>query len=180
MHEVSRMSPAEDNFWLKIIYVVSGVLAAAVAFLILGPRPAGTAGMLDVSALPTVNASLNTITGVLLVIGLILVKNRRVKAHKNVMMASFATSSMFLVSYVIYHWFKLAPKAYTGEFKTFYYTILLTHIVLAAGILPLALITLYRGWNNQVQKHRNIARITFPIWMYVSVTGVIIYVMLYL
>ncbi|MBT6179948.1 MAG: DUF420 domain-containing protein [Deltaproteobacteria bacterium] len=180
MHEVNRMSAQQDSFWLKIIYVISAVLAAAVAFLILGPRPEGTAGILDVSVLPTVNASLNALTGTLLVIGLVLVKTRRIKAHKQVMLASFGTSSLFLVSYVIYHWFKAAPKSYVGDFTTFYYFILLTHIVLAALILPLALVTLYRGWNNQVQKHRNIAKITFPIWMYVSITGVVIYVMLYL
>ena len=96
------------------------------------------------------------------------------------MLAAFGTSSLFLVSYIIYHWFKSGPKPYVGELGLIYYPILLTHIILAMLILPLAMITLYRGWVVQIQAHRKIARITFPIWMYVSVTGIIIYVMLYL
>ena len=96
------------------------------------------------------------------------------------MLSAFFTSALFLVSYVIYHWFKSGPKPYLGEFVLIYYPVLLTHIILAMLILPLAMITLYRGWVVQIQAHRKIARITFPIWMYVSVTGIIIYVMLYL
>ena len=86
---------------------------------------------------------------------------------------------MFLVTYVIYHWFKSGPKHYEGEFMTIYLIILVSHIILAIIILPLALITLYRGWKNQVEQHRKIAKITFPIWLYVSITGVVIYWMLY-
>jgi len=85
-----------------------------------------------------------------------------------------------LVSYVIYHWFKDGPKKYLGAFKAVYYVILFSHIVLAAAIIPLALITLYRGWTSQVGKHRKIAKITLPMWLYVSVTGVAVYAMLYL
>lgn len=171
---------ARDGFWLRIIYIVSVLVSAAVAFLILGPRPDGTRGALDVSALPTVNASFNALTTVLLVTGWVLIKKRRIDLHKNVMLAAFGSSSAFLVSYVIYHWFKAAPKAYEGPFRTFYLVILLTHIVLAAVIIPLALVTLYRGWRMDKRAHRKIARITLPLWLYVSVTGVAIYVMLYL
>ena len=95
------------------------------------------------------------------------------------MLTSFGTSSLFLVSYVIYHWFKSGPKLYTGNYETTYYFILITHIILAAIIIPLALFTLYRGWTSQLSKHRKIARITLPIWLYVSITGVMIYLMLY-
>ena len=95
------------------------------------------------------------------------------------MLAAFGVSTLFLISYVIYHWFKAGPKSYEGEFTTIYFIILISHIVLAAIILPMALITLYRGWQNQIQQHRKIAKITFPLWLYVSVTGVIIYLMLY-
>ncbi len=136
---------ARDGFWLRIIYIVSALLCAAVAFLILGPRPEGTRGALDVSALPTVNASLNALTTILLVTGWALIRKRKIDLHRNVMLAAFGSSSAFLVSYVIYHWFKAAPKAYVGPFRTFYLVILLTHIVLAAAIVPLALITLDRG-----------------------------------
>ena len=96
------------------------MICAAVAFLILGPRPEGMAGLLDVSGLPVVNASLNGITTLLLVTGLVLVKQRRFDAHKTVMLASFGSSTAFLVSYVIYHWFKAGPKLYEGDFRTVY------------------------------------------------------------
>lgn len=168
-----------DSFWIKIIYIVSAVISAAVAFLILGPRPDGMEGMIDVSGLPLVNAVLNSITIILLIFAFFAVKNRHIEIHKILNLSAFATSSMFLVTYVIYHWFKAGPKEYLGDFQLLYYSILISHIVLAIIILPLALFTLYRGWQNQIQQHRRIAKITLPIWLYVSVTGVLIYVMLY-
>ena len=168
-----------DKFWLRIIYILSTVISLAVAFLILGPRPEGMEGMIDVSGLPLVNSVLNTITTVLLICAFIAVKKRNIELHKKLNLAAFGTSAMFLVTYVIYHWFKAGPKSYEGDFTTIYFIILISHIVLAAIILPMALITLYRGWQNQIQQHRKIAKITFPLWLYVSVTGVIIYLMLY-
>ena len=168
-----------DIFWTRIIYVVSIAISLVVAFLILGPRPQGIEGALDVSILPLVNATINSITTILLLYGYYLIINRKIDAHKNVMLTCFGTSTLFLVSYVVYHWFKSGPKKYGGEFETIYFIILFSHIVLAAIIIPLALFTLYRGWNNQLERHRNIAKITLPIWLYVSVTGVIIYLMLY-
>ena len=168
-----------DAFWTKIIYIISVVISLAVAFLILGPRPEGFEGSMDVSMLPLVNASLNGITTILLLIGYIFILNKMIDKHKIVMLSAFGTSSLFLVSYIIYHWFKSGPKLYVGDYQTVYYFILLTHIILAAIIIPLALFTLYRGLNTQIEKHKKIAKITFPIWLYVSVTGVIIYYMLY-
>jgi putative membrane protein len=111
--------------------------------------------------------------------GYILIRQKKRQLHKNVMLTAFGTSSAFLISYVIYHWFKSGPKLYTGDWTTLYYFILISHIFLAAIIVPLALITLYRGWNDQIGKHRKIAKITLPAWLYVSVTGVMIYAMLY-
>ncbi|MFL3015488.1 MAG: DUF420 domain-containing protein [Candidatus Neomarinimicrobiota bacterium] len=168
-----------DTFWTRVIYVVSVVISLVVAFLILGPRPEGMEGSLDVSMLPFVNALLNGITTLLLITGYFLIRTRKINAHKTVMLTSFGTSSLFLVSYVIYHWFKSGPKSYIGDYQTIYYFILISHIILAAIIIPLALFTLYRGWVSQIEKHRRIAKITLPIWLYVSVTGVIIYQMLY-
>lgn len=168
-----------DAFWTKIIYIISVVISLAVAFLILGPRPEGLEGSMDVSMLPLVNASLNGITTILLLIGYIFILNKMIDKHKMVMLSAFGTSSLFLVSYIIYHWFKSGPKLYIGDYQTVYYFILLTHIILAAIIIPLALFTLYRGLNTQIEKHKKVAKITFPIWLYVSVTGVIIYYMLY-
>ncbi|MGY8787106.1 MAG: DUF420 domain-containing protein [Fidelibacterota bacterium] len=169
-----------DSFWTKIIFIISGVISLAVGFLILGPRPEGMNSSLDVSFLPKLNASINGFTTLLLIHGFILILQKKRDQHKIVMLTAFGSSSLFLVSYVIYHWFKSGPKLYTGEFTTIYYFILLTHIVLAIIIIPMALFTLYRGWSNQLNKHRKIARITLPIWLYVSISGVIIYLMLYL
>ena len=170
---------SQDQFWLRIIYIISIVITLAVAFLILGPRPDGMEGMLDVSALPHINALLNSTCTVLLLTALWFIKRKEIESHKITMLAAFGTSSLFLVTYVIYHWFKAGPKEYLGEFSTIYYFILISHIILAVFIIPLALVTLYRGWNMQVEKHKKIARITYPIWLYVSVTGVVIYLMLY-
>tara|TARA_B100000941_G_scaffold287380_1_gene262463 strand:+ start:3541 stop:4056 length:516 start_codon:yes stop_codon:yes gene_type:complete len=170
---------SNDKFWLRIIFILSAIISLAVAFLILGPRPAGTEGALDVSALPIVNSILNSITTILLILAFIAIKNKNIGLHKKLNLSAFTTSAMFLITYVIYHWFKAGPKIYVGEFTTIYYTILISHILLAIIILPMALITLYRGWRNQIEKHRKIAKITFPLWLYVSVTGVIIYFMLY-
>jgi len=179
MKEEPATDAATDAFWMKIILILSFVICAAVAFLILGPRPEALQGRLDVSGLPKVNASINSLTTLLLILGLVLVKQRKLEAHKKVMLSAFACSAAFLVTYVIYHWFKAGPAEYVGDYRGLYLAILISHIVLAMVILPLALTTLYRGWRGQLSKHKKIARITFPIWLYVSVTGVLIYVMLY-
>ena len=169
----------KENFWLKIIYILSAVLSLAVAFLILGPRPEGIEGSIDVSLLPYVNALLNLITTILLIIGYVLIRQKKREKHRSVMLSAFFTSALFLVSYVVYHWFKSGPKPYTGDLTFIYYPVLLTHIILAMSILPLAMISVYRGMVLQIQQHKKIAKITFPIWMYVSVTGIIIFIMLY-
>ena len=169
----------QDSFWLRIIYLLSGVLSLAVAFLILGPRPEGIEGAIDVSSLPLVNALLNLTTTILLIIGYVLIRLKKREMHRAVMLTAFFSSALFLVSYVIYHWFKSGPKAYTGDWVSVYYPVLISHIILAAAILPLAMVTLYRGWVVQIQQHKKIANITYPIWMYVSITGIIIYLMLY-
>lgn len=176
---MNEENTSTDAFWIRICIVTGIVICSAVAFLILGPRPEGMGGSLDVSALPLINASLNGTTTLLLIGGVLLVRNGRIGLHRNVMLSAFGTSTAFLVSYVVYHWFKSGPKEYVGDFREVYLFILISHIVLAMGIVPLALVTLYRGWNDQRAQHRKIARITFPVWLYVSITGVVIYWMLY-
>ena len=166
-------------FWTKIIYILSVVISLTVAFLILGPRPEGIEGSLDVSMLPLVNAVINGTTTILLILGFILIKKKKRAQHRSVMLSAFGMSCLFLVTYVIYHWFKSGPKMYMGDFTTFYYFILISHILLAIIIIPMALFTLYRGWTGQLKQHRKIARVTLPIWLYVSITGVISYLMLY-
>ena len=170
---------SNDAFWTRIIYVVSIVISLVVAFLILGPRPDGIEGRIDVSMLPITNAFINSVTAFLLILGYVFIRKKKVEAHKIVMLTAFGTSTLFLTSYVVYHWFKSGPKAYLGDYQTIYYIILFSHIILAAIIIPLALFTLYRGWINDIKRHKKIARITLPIWLYVSITGVLIYLMLY-
>ena len=170
---------SNDAFWTRIIYVVSIVISLVVAFLILGPRPDGIEGRIDVSMLPITNAFINSATTFLLILGYVFIRKKKVEAHKIVMLTAFGTSTLFLTSYVVYHWFKSGPKPYLGDYQTIYYIILFSHIILAAIIIPLALFTLYRGWTNDIKRHKKIARITLPIWLYVSITGVLIYLMLY-
>lgn len=131
-------------------------------------------------ALPALNASLNGLATILLITGYVLIKSGRVTAHKWVMLSSFGTSVIFLGSYLIYHFHVLSKKfPGTGLIKTVYLAILISHIILAAAVPVLASMTIYRALRGQWDRHKAIARITFPIWVYVSVTGVIIYLMLY-
>jgi uncharacterized membrane protein YozB (DUF420 family) len=133
-----------------------------------------------VSDLPAVNATLNAICFVLLTIGYTLIRRGRVAQHRAVMIAAFCTSVVFLTSYVIYH-AQAGSKPFLGQgpIRIVYFTILITHVVLAAAIVPMVLMTLSRGLKRQDVRHRALARWTLPIWMYVSVTGVIVYYMLY-
>jgi len=133
-----------------------------------------------VTDLPALNATLNATCATLLVAAWILIKRGRMLAHRNVMLAACATSVVFLTSYLIYH-FQVGSVKFTrqGPIRVVYFTILLTHTVLAVAIVPMVLITLSRGLRARYDAHRRIARWTMPMWLYVSVTGVIVYVMLY-
>ena len=135
---------------------------------------------MTVNDLPAVNASLNALSGVLLLIGYVLIRKRRIEQHRKFMLAAFAASSLFLVFYVIYH-AQVGSVRFTrtGFVRPLYFTILITHVTLAAAVLPLAIVTLTRGLKGRYPRHRAIARWTFPIWLYVSVTGVLVYVLLY-
>lgn len=135
---------------------------------------------MSLSDLPLLNASLNALAGVLLVIGYVLIRQRRIRQHRAVMISAFAVSTLFLISYVIYH-ANIGSRPFTGHgpIRIVYFTILITHVVLAAAVPPLALVTLSRGLRSRLERHVAIARWTLPIWLYVSVTGVIVYLMLY-
>jgi putative membrane protein len=130
--------------------------------------------------LPAVNATLNALSGILLLAGYTRIRAHRIEEHRKFMIAAFATSSLFLVSYVIYH-AQVGSVRFTrqGFVRPLYFTILMTHVTLAAVVLPMAILTLSRGLKARYAPHRAIARWTFPIWMYVSVTGVLVYVLLY-
>jgi uncharacterized membrane protein YozB (DUF420 family) len=135
---------------------------------------------MNYSVLPAVNATLNATSGLFLLIGYVLIKRRQIHAHRNAMLAAFTSSTLFLVSYVIYH-YHAGSRPFPGEgpVRLAYFAILLSHVVLAIVILPLAISTLTKGLRGQYARHKRIAKWTFPLWMYVSVTGVIVYLMLY-
>ncbi|MGH9173749.1 MAG: DUF420 domain-containing protein [Vicinamibacterales bacterium] len=136
--------------------------------------------MIDVTDLPALNATLNAISTLFLTTGWAFIRQRRIAAHRACMLAAFAASALFLSSYVVYH-ANVGSVPFRGEgaVRILYFSILIPHVVLAALILPLALITLSRALSRRFDKHRQIARWTLPIWLFVSVTGVVIYLMLY-
>ncbi len=135
---------------------------------------------MSVTDLPALNASLNALCTVLLVVAYVHIRNRRIEQHRKTMLAAFATSVLFLISYVTYH-AQVGSKPFpgTGLLRTVYFTILIPHVILAAAVVPLALMTLRRGLRRDDVRHRALARWTLPIWLFVSVTGVIVYLMLY-
>ena len=136
--------------------------------------------MTDYSIFPEINATLNGCSAVLLVIGRTLIARGRRAAHRAVMLTAFATSCLFLVSYLYYHW-HVGSVRFQGQgwSRPVYFSILISHTILAAAIVPLVIITLSRALRERFDRHRAIARWTFPLWLYVSVTGVVIYFMLY-
>ena len=132
------------------------------------------------TTLPTLNACLNALSGVLLVSGFIQIRKRNVRAHQRLMLSAFAVSILFLISYLTYH-YNVGSVAFTGQgwVRPLYFTILISHTALAAVVPFLASVTLYRAWKGDFQRHRRLARVTFPIWLFVSVTGVLVYLFLY-
>lgn len=136
--------------------------------------------MIDYTVLPTVNATLNATSGIFLLVGYVLIRRQQVNAHRNAMLGAFASSTLFLISYLVYH-AQVGSRPFTGQgaIRYVYFAILISHVILAIAILPMAISTLSRGLRGRYDDHRRIAKRTFPIWMYVSVTGVIVYLMLY-
>jgi uncharacterized membrane protein YozB (DUF420 family) len=131
-------------------------------------------------ALPHLNAILNATSGLLLVTGYLFIRRRNVKAHRNCLIAALFTSTIFLASYLTYHYYHGSTR-FTGQglARPVYFTILISHTILATAIVPFVGVTLYRAARGQFAKHMRIARWTFPMWLYVSVTGVVVYLMLY-
>ena len=135
-----------------------------------------------VNFLPTLNAILNATSGILITIGFFLIRRRRIAAHRACMIAAVISSSLFLISYLVYHiGFKAGVSRFTGTgwIRPVYFVILVSHTILAITIVPLIAVTLTRALRGRFILHRRIARWTFPMWLYVSVTGVIVYLMLY-
>lgn len=172
------VAPAGHTKYKVLAAVLGAVIPVAVAVLYYFPNTFRIEGA-QVKALPAVNAVLNSLTAVCLVVGYYFIRRKNVVRHRAMMGTAFVLGSLFLVSYVAYH--SQVPSTKFGGhglIRTVYYTVLLSHIVLAAVTVALVLFTLYFAVTEQFAKHRRIARWTYPIWLYVSVTGVIVYFMI--
>lgn len=136
--------------------------------------------MFSLTTLPLLNALLNSLSAVLLSTGYVAIRCGRIALHKACMLAACATSALFLVSYLTYH-YHIGSKPFPGQgtIRIVYFVILISHTMLAVVIVPMVLLTLYRAWRAQWERHRRLARWTLPLWFYVSVTGVVIYMLLY-
>jgi len=182
----------KQKSYIKLIWVLSIAIPVVVGFLIFAPEKIEGAGDW-VYMLPHLNATFNSITAIVLLLGLYFIKQKNIKAHKSMMSIAFILGSLFLVSYVVYH--STADSTVYGDvngngiledaektselmfWRGFYVVLLLSHILLAAIVVPFVLFAFYYALTDKIEKHKKIVKWTFPIWFYVSVTGVIVYAM---
>jgi putative membrane protein len=171
------VKPADRSFAL-INTAVSTLALGFIAYILVGRQVAPASG-LDLRFLPALNATLNGTAAVLLGAGWLAIRGRRVRLHRQLMVLAFAASALFLVSYLVYHWVH-GDTRYQGEgpMRVVYFAVLISHILLSITVVPAALTAFYLAWTRQFARHRRIMRVALPIWLYVSVTGVVIYFML--
>jgi putative membrane protein len=172
------MAETKQRNYTPLIIGLSIAINVLVAVLFFLPEYEGEI-VFDVTLLPRLNAIFNSFTFVFLIAALYFVKQKNITLHRRFIYAAFTSTTLFLLSYVTYHYLT-ESTSYGGEgpLKYIYFFILITHILLAIVIVPLALVTVARGFNMQVEKHRKIARWTMPLWLYVSLTGVLVYLMI--
>ncbi len=169
----------KDKIFFRIAMGLSVVVFIAVVILNRKVLPTPAVMPSWTFILPLINAIINGTCSLLLVLSLYFIKKKDIQSHKVINLAAFILSSLFLISYVLFHW--LAPETHfpeTAAYRPLYFGILISHIVLAAIVLPLVLISFYRGIQMQVVLHKKIVRFAFPIWLYVTITGVIVYFMI--
>lgn len=178
MNQPVKISEKKNTVYLIIIGILSVVVPVLVSLLMFIPQT-GKLGDLNVSFLPHLHAVLNSATAIALIAGYIFIRNGQKQYHITAMVTAFALSFLFLISYVVYH-YQAPPTRFLGEgiIRGVYFFILITHIILAAVVVPFVLLSIYFGISKQYQKHRKIVKWTFPIWLYVAVTGVIVYLMI--
>lgn len=168
----------KEKNYTPIVAILTVVIVALVTILFFLPAYEGEVGF-DAKLLPMLNAIFNSFTFLALLVALFAIKKKNIRMHRAFIFMAFITTTLFLVSYVTYHYLtESTPYGGEGILRGIYFFVLLTHIVLAIVVVPLALLSLARGLSNQVDKHRKIARWTMPIWLYVSLTGVIVYLMI--
>ena len=165
-----------DKVAFRIIAVITIAIPAAVLALYLIPKPGTVPDF--VKHCPLLNASLNGSCTLLLIASYIAIRNKKVAAHRMLNITAFTLSALFLVSYVTYHLFGKETIYPSNSMRPVYLFVLISHITLSAIVLPMVLLTFYRGLTNQVIKHRKLARWTMPIWLYVTITGVVVYLMI--
>ena len=159
-----------------IIIVIVSVLVPVLVAVLLKVQPPEFAANLNLTFFPKFHASLNSLTAICLFIGIWFIKNKKIKQHRATMLTAFFLSTVFLISYVTYHSLQEESSVYEGSFRMVYLIILLTHIVLSALIMPLILLTFWKAINNKIEQHRKLAKWTFPLWLYVAISGVSVYV----
>ena len=175
----SMSAVVRESNRIRAVIVALSVLVIALVALVLGlvPEKPPADGP---SPLATLNAALNALAGTLLVLGFGFIRRGHIVAHRASMVAAFGASTLFLVTYLIHH-ARVGSVPYQGDgfIRVVYFSVLIPHIVLAAAVVPLALLSIFRGFTGRLAAHRRIARVTLPIWLYVSLSGVVLYWMLY-
>ena len=173
----AEAAAATERLAAWVIGALTTIVIGAVALVIYMPHGAHAAGS---SWLPAINALLNATATVLLTTGYFLIRRRRIAAHRACMIAAFTASSLFLITYLTHH-AQVGSVPFHGAawLRPVYFGLLVPHIVLAALVVPLALTTIHRAWRGRFDRHRRLARVTLPIWLYVSVSGVLVYFLLY-
>ena len=178
MKNTSTTLKSRDQIVVPLIISLSIIIPLVVAFMFSLPDDMKLEiGIVNARSFPFFHACLNASTAVLLILGFFLIKRGNIKAHKIAMISAFSLSAVFLISYVLTH--ISTPDAKfggDGAIRYLYYFILISHIVLSIPVLPLAMFAIYRGWTNNIEKHKKVVRFTFPIWLYVAVTGVLVYI----
>ena len=174
------MSMENPNMSLaRKLNIFAYIISIVVLLLVLMMRRIKINTDIDFTFLPAIYSSLNGLTAVLLIIALVFIKQKKIKLHRNFMFTAMITSALFLLGYVVYH-FTTPETKFCGEgsIRFVYFILLISHVLLAAVIFPFILFKLIRGYTNQIEKHKKMARWVFPIWLYVALTGPILYLML--
>lgn len=170
-------APSRDGALFGAIALISAVALGIIAFVLFGTRPAPSDGQL--TFMPALNATFNALAACLQVAAVVAIKRKNIAVHKRLMLGALASSALFLVGYLVYHYVHGdTPYPKDAPYRGLYLVILLTHVVGSIAVVPMILLTFARAFQERFDKHRKVAKVTFPLWLYVSVTGILVFVML--